>query len=431
MVMRRGAVVALVFLTASALAAKQPVERVRSGAASVAGRITEADTKRPLGGVLVTLIAQDLRARLSTVTTPDGRYVFEGIAPAPYVVEASHPDYVPARFVEADPQRAKTQYLWVTPSSPHRTDVDLDLVPAGTINGRITDQQGRPLQGAMVTLMRDVGERNFRMTGLQSVTLSDAAGGYSLRQVAEGSYRISVNWNDPEALKAKSSVRDRPSYHPGTNNPLEAAIIRVARGETVNNIDVIFTRADTASISGHVLRLLSEGPLEMYLVAGASSTRALHVADDGAFSATHLQPGRYTLWARAKTSDGSEAAMAHVDVGSSNVSGVILALAPTSRVRGRVVIEDVGHPPLTSMQVAAVIADDDDRVDPLERDRAPIGSDGSFELSDIFGERVFHVIAAEPNWIIDRVMHGSAEVPAIVVPPSAEVSDIVIVLRRR
>jgi hypothetical protein len=431
MVMRRGAVVALLYLTASALGAQQPVERVRSGAASVAGRVTEADTRRPLGGVLVTLIAQDLRARLTTVTTPDGRYLFEGIAPAPYIVEASHPDYVPARFVETEPERAKTQYLWVTPSSPHRTDVDLDLVRAGTINGRVTDQQGRPLQGAMVTLTREVGERNFRMTGLQSVTLSNAAGDYSLRQVAEGSYRISVNWNDPEALKAKSSVRDRPSFYPGTNNPLEAALVRVGRGETVNNIDVIFTRADIASISGHVLRISSEGPLEMNLVAGASSTRTLHVADDGAFSATHLQPGRYTIWARAKTSDGSEAAMTHVDVGSSDVSGVILALAPTSRVRGRVVIEEVGSPPLTSMHVAAVIADDDDRVDPLERDRAPVAADGSFELSDLFGERVFHVIGAEPNWIIDRVMHGNTEVPAITVPPAADVSDIVIVLRRR
>ncbi len=83
------------------------------------------------------------------------------------------------------------------------------------------------------------------------------------------------------------------------------------------------------------------------------------------------------------------------------------------------------------MQVAAVVADDDDRVDPLERDRAPVASDGSFELSDIFGERVFYVIGAEPNWIIDRVMQGNAEIPAITVPPSADVSDIVIVLRRR
>jgi hypothetical protein len=431
MVMRRGAVVALLCLTASALGAQQPVERVRSGAASVAGRITEADTKGPLGGVLVTLIAQDLRARLSTVTTPDGRYVFEGIAPAPYIVEASHPDYVPARFVEAEPQRARTQYLWVTPSFPHRTDVDLALIPAGRINGRITDQDGRPLKGAMVTLAWSRDDQGPRIGRPPALTLSNAAGDYSIAQVGEGAYRIVVNWRDPEALKAKSSAHSKPTFYPGTSSLSEAAVVQVRRGEIVTGIDIVFTRTDTASISGHVLRLLSQGPLEMYLVAGASSTRALHVADDGAFNATHLTPGRYTIWARAKTSDGSEAAMAHVDVSSSDVSGVILALAPTSRVRGRVVIEDVGHPPLTSMQVAAVIADDDDRVDPLERDRAPIGPDGSFELSDIFGERVFHVIGAEPNWIIDRVMQGRTEVPAITVAPGADVSDIVIVLRRQ
>ena len=46
-------------------------------------------------------------------------------------------------------------------------------------------------------------------------------------------------------------------------------------------------------------------------------------------------------------------------------------------------------------------------------------------------ERAFHVIGAEPNWIIDRVMQGRTEVPAIRVQPGADVSDIVIVLRRQ
>ena len=205
----------------------------------------------------------------------------------------------------------------------------------------------------------------------------------------------------------------------------------MARGETVNNIDIALTGTETYSISGHVLRIQSDGPLEMHLLAGASSTRTLRVEDDGAFSATHLQPGRYTLWARGRAAGGSEAAMMHVDIGSSDVTGLLLALAPTARVRGTVMLEEAGSPPLTTMQVAAVIADDDDRVDPLERDRAPIASDGSFELSDIFGERVFHVIGAEPNWIIDRVMQGGTEVPAITVPPGTDVAEVVIVLRRR
>ena len=57
MVMRGVAVTALLFAAASALGTQQPTERVRTGPASVAGRITEAETKRPLSGVLVTLVA--------------------------------------------------------------------------------------------------------------------------------------------------------------------------------------------------------------------------------------------------------------------------------------------------------------------------------------------------------------------------------------
>jgi hypothetical protein len=43
---------ALLIAGACALGAQQPIERVRSGPASVAGRITEAEAKRPLSGVL-------------------------------------------------------------------------------------------------------------------------------------------------------------------------------------------------------------------------------------------------------------------------------------------------------------------------------------------------------------------------------------------
>ncbi|HUE87537.1 MAG TPA: carboxypeptidase-like regulatory domain-containing protein, partial [Vicinamibacterales bacterium] len=309
MVMRPSAVVALLIASASVLGAQPPTERVRAGTASIAGRITEADTKRPLAGVLVTLIAQNLRARLTTETSADGHYIFEAIAPAPYIVEANHPDYVPARFVDADPQRAKTQYLWVAPANPHRTGVDLTLVPAGTINGRVMDEQGRPLENAMVTRMQMVSDPGGRISGPPSMTRSSAAGGYSLRQVPEGAYLVGVTWLDPEAMKAKASIRSRPTYYPGTDKVQEAATIRVARGETVNNIDIVLIRSKTYAISGHVLRIQTEGPLEMHLVAGASSTRTLSVEDDGAFSATHLQPGRYTIWARAKEPGGSEAAM--------------------------------------------------------------------------------------------------------------------------
>jgi hypothetical protein len=431
MVMRRSAVVALLLVSASAVAAQQPTDRVRAGTASITGRITEAETRRPLGGVLVTLIAQNLRARLSTETTPDGRYLFEGIAPASYIVEANHPDYVPAQFVEADAQQAATRYLWVTPANRHRTGVDLSLIPAGTINGRVTDQQGRPLKDALVMRPQVLDDRGVRISGPPSMTRTNASGTYSLRQVPEGAYQVGVTWIDPEALKAKSSIRPRPTFYPGTDNPSEAATIRVARGETVNNIDIVLIGTETYSISGHVLRIQSDGPLEMHLVAGASSTRTLRVEDDGAFSVAHLQPGRYTIWARARAAGGSEAAMMHIDISASDVTGVLLALAPTARVRGTVLAEDAGSPPLTTMQVAAVIADDDDRVDPLERDRTPIAPDGSFELSDIFGERVFHVIGAEPNWVIDRVMLDGTEVPAITVPPGTDVTDVVIVLRRQ
>ncbi len=140
----------------------------------------------------------------------------------------------------------------VAPANRHRRDVDLALVPAGTINGRITDQQGRPLQGAMVILTWSRDEQEPLTGGAPAMTVSSATGDYSIGQVAEGSYRIRVTWNDPEALKAKTFARPRSIFYPGTPTLSEAAVVQVRRGETVTGIDIVFTRTDTASISGHV-----------------------------------------------------------------------------------------------------------------------------------------------------------------------------------
>ena len=420
----------LTTLTPSVSAAQQTNERIRPGSATIAGRVTEIDSSRPLAGVLMTLVDQNLRARLTAMTNPDGTYVFEGIAMGAYLVEADHPDYVPVRFSLAAPDRARSA-IFVMPDNPRRSDVDIALVPGGTITGRVTDQHGRPLKDAMVTAGMMVDDLRYQITVPRGPTVSrtDATGEYSIRQLAAGTYRVSVTWIDAEALKAKSPVRAATSFYPGTDKSLDATPLRLARGETLRRIDVVYFRADTYTLSGHVLRGLSDGPIELYLVAGARSTRTLQVDQNGAFSATHLPAGRYTLWGRAKTVDGSEGAMSRVDIEGSDVTGLILALAPTSRVSGKIVVEDIGSPPLSAMQVAAVIADDDDRVDPIERDRAPIGADGSFELSDIFGERVFHVIGAAPNWIIDRVLHGGSEVPGVKLN-GQDVRGVVIVLRR-
>ena len=423
---RRLALVWLFCVAAGVPLPAQQVASIPAGDASLAGRITDADSQRPLQGAVVTLMTFDRKAVLKSISEADGHYVFEGIPPSGYFLSVFLDGYGTHDYSASGLRAGGPAGVLVARGRP-TTGVNFLLRRAGSVTGQVT-LSGSPVKDALVAVVRTNEDTRF-LTASAPPSRTDSRGVYNIPNVAAGSYRVFASWTDPEARKAGVKSAMQVTYFPGTETLAEASAIPVGVGETVRGINIHMIPKEFFRISGHVLRGHGESAIEANLVSTGWSVRPITIAEDGAFEITHLPPGRYTFWARAHTIDAHEAAVISVDLGPDE-TGLTMPLLPTGGVSGRVVTDDSTALP-GGLQVSAVQADEGKQIDPLDRDRTGVVENGRFELRGLFGERILRVLGLGPEWNVDRVLHGTNTVKALSIVSGEQRDNIIIVVKRR
>jgi hypothetical protein len=418
--------VACLFGVAAGVAAAQQTASIPAGNASLAGRIVDADSQRPLEGALLTLTTFDRKAALRSISDVDGRYVFEGIAPSGYFLSVFLDGYGTHEYSPSGTRQGQ-QGVLVAPGRS-TAGVDFLLRRAGSVTGQVTSSGGLPAKDALVAVVLSVEDGSF-LTAMPPPSRTDSRGVYTIANVPAGSYRVVARWTDPELLKARVKTATQSTYFPGTETLTEASTIRVGAGEAVRGINIQLTPREFFRINGHVLRGHGEGAIEANLVSAGWSVRTIEVAEDGAFDIPHLQPGRYTFWARGRAPDGHEAAVITLDLGG-DMTGLAMPLQATGGVSGRVVTDD-GTPLPEGLQVGAAQADGGKQIDPLERDRVDVIEGGRFDLRGLFGERILRVLGLGPEWEVGRVLHHKTAVQSLSIMASEQIDGVTIVLRRR
>ena len=428
--MRGRLVVASLLSALTASAAEQP-KPVPAGSASISGRVIETNTKRPLADAIITLASISGSGVLTAITDAEGRYVFEGVAAGPYRVSAFLEGYArfeaPGRSFMALPGSA---VVAVTDGDVRR-GVDLTLAPGGTITGRVTNADGKPVKdGIMLAgLIDDRGAISFNGS---SQVRTNERGEYTIRNLSAGTYQVSVRWVDPAMLKAKAAADTEPTYFPGTRQAHEAMSLTLEPGGKLRGIDIRLLSSDLFRFAGYVLRGGSDGRIEANVLLPGLSVRTVTIAaDDGAFEVTHLKPGPLTFWARATTPDGFEAAWIEMDL-STDMTGLVLPMMPTAEIRGRVVMND-GSPLPEGLRVAANLVDQDGaQIDLLPRDRTDVADDdGSFHLRGLFGHRTLTVIGLTHEHVLDRVLHGRTVVRMLSLVSGQSIDEVTLVVRKR
>ena len=81
--------------------------------------------------------------------TTEGRFAFDGLPAAEYVLGAAKATYVSSASVDRDPQPFQQVQLR---DGEVRTNADLVLTPPAVITGRVLDEFGEPFESAMVSV---------------------------------------------------------------------------------------------------------------------------------------------------------------------------------------------------------------------------------------------------------------------------------------
>jgi hypothetical protein len=436
--MSGGSIVLLTLLMSIATRADaQPLRPLETGDASLSGTVIDRRSKQPIEGAIVELALWQLNGRLLAQTDARGRFVFEHIAPGRYRVIAKHPDYAMQAYGTIEPSLMplrNDEGIVSLDRGQRRSSIDFALARGASVSGRVTTADGKPLEGATVraTLRRDDGGFTF-VEG--STTRTNARGEYVVTNLPEGYYDVAAIWGEPASRGAEGPRPaifvpgiTPPVFHPGTSRAQDREAIKVEPGAAIRNIDIRFPPNELVRISGQVVRSSTDGEVEAVLLSGASEYR-LTVGADGRFSTPRMRSGRYTLFARSRADDHSEAAWLSVDL-MFEMTDVVLALLPTGSIAGKVTTDD-GKPIPDMLQIAAVLTDEGTELDPNRRDRAFLEPDGAFEIRGLFGPRVLRAVGVTEGWAIDRVIADKAPVTSFTMEPGSKIENVTVVLKQR
>lgn len=279
------------------------VEIVMDAGAELAGRVVDAAGKAVAGARVLARLDDAALAEpaLETATDPAGAFRLRALPPGRLVLQAEAAGHAPSAPVAVtlsdDPGAA-------------RQGVVLRLAAASALRGRVIDEQGAAIAGAVVRPLRPMSQ-----VALPRAT-TDAQGGFTL-ELGPG----------PVELAAEA-----PGFAPGRVSGIEVPAreqtIPLVRGGAITGV-VTGQGAPLAHFTVHVTRHAAHGGASDFWTQG---TRV--VSPDGSFHVADLVPGRYSVTASAPGLAPVE--QRDVNVAPGGEARVALALAPGASLAGTV-----------------------------------------------------------------------------------------------
>jgi protocatechuate 3,4-dioxygenase beta subunit len=335
---------------------KPPVEP-GAQTATIEGRVLKAGTDEPLKKAWVTLYKLQGEQRPGgTSTDSSGRFTLKGIEPGRYQLWAQRNGYVQQAYGQRGSERSGTT-LTLSPGQT-LSDIVFRLFPAAVISGRVFDEDGEPVAGAIVQAMRyryTEGKRDLLPAGRER---SDDLGEYRIYGLAAGQYYVSANFMPgrgaaPAALAGtvgeKGEETYPPTYYPGTDDPARATPLELRAGEEVGGIDIGFLPTRAVRVRGRVFNAVTGQPgrgVMVELSPRESGVRRFisrhedYVEDaQGAFEIAGVTPGSYLLEAHWWSDGKDYTTRLPVEVGTSDLEGLNVVISPGVSLSGRVRVE--------------------------------------------------------------------------------------------
>jgi len=308
---------------------------LRAGAATVRGQVLAAATGTPLPRAAVTLRRPDVQNNTRTTTADaQGHYEFKDLPAGRYYLSASKAGYVNASYGQVRSGDTE-QSVDLRAESEVREQLDIRLVRAGAISGRVTDDFGEPLADVRISANRYefiAGLRRLAPTGRGAQT--NDLGEFRLYGLPPGRYFLGA------------STTYAPTYYPGTANAAEAQPITIEAGQDVSNIGLAILPIQNSRITGTAVdaggRPMFRATVMAIQSQGMSGGVGGPVGADGSFTLNNLAPGDYTIKVSQNLGDSQEVATAKVSINGEDVTGLVLIAQKPALVRGRIIVEATG-----------------------------------------------------------------------------------------
>jgi protocatechuate 3,4-dioxygenase beta subunit len=312
------------------------------------------------------------------------------------------------------------------------TGIVISLSPQGSISGKVVDEDGKPVPHARVQAYSSYAIRGRLQLRRDRSTTTNEAGEYTLNKLNPGRYFISADYE--RAVKEKQTTEKETTESEGAqegNAPVlvltffpkslnfdSATAIQASPGQDAADTNIQLRRAPTYRIRGSVPEANAGGPRKgaTVLLSPADTLdsdvlgQRTHVNEDGSFEFRKVLPGSYTLWLTGRYDQN---AMPHnrratqllgrqdIDVGASDVSGIVLGLTPPVNLTGRVTGDNLDTQKFGSLRVNLVPGG---AVTFGIFQSAAVTADGTFSIQNLMpGDYFVHVTNTPPGMYVKQV----------------------------
>jgi Carboxypeptidase regulatory-like domain len=389
----------------------------------VRGRVTIRGGA-PAGAAVVQLLSVVPGPPAITQTDESGMY--ELIVPSrpegDYRVLIRKETYAPAEYGAPAPNR-RGELLHLAPGDV-REHLDVALNRLSTISGRILDDTGDAVEGALVRVAQlryTEGQRKLVEPPVVSLRTDDL-GRYRIFGLRPGQYAIVASVGQ---IVVTESAAEFPgygtTYFPGTTNPAEIQLLSIGVAQELTDVDFRLVRQKTFRVAGHASDSTGDpitGGISLTQRRRSGSVAAVQLGAridrGGGFEFLNVAPGEYVLqvvhgMGRNASTEG-EFAYRFIDVVDSDVTDVEMQTGLGSTISGHVTF-DGGEPPSTDRLEVSVVPVDLDRTPNGQTARARVDPEQhTFELARVNGPRRIQVTQAPPGWAMTAVIVNGIDV---------------------
>ena len=350
----------LMCLLAAATMSRLPAESPKG---SIEGKVVDAKTNAPVkkaavtmqGGMLFRTVGQTPSQTLpfTALTDAEGNFAFHDVEAGSYQIQVQHQAYP---SLPGQSFRALSVFLG---RGQTLKGVTVKLTPQAVIAGRVLDEDGAPVQGAQVSVLRrDESRRGGGLWASAGWAQTDDIGEYRVARLAAGSYLVRATWreNGPtmyyrnQPLPSGPESAYVPTHYPSATNADAAKVVTVEMGAEVRGIDIRLQKARTVRLRGHVegMPAVTDGTgrtMPWITLIPRSGTRfdfssgstPATMSFDGTFEIRGVVPGAYLLVAQSQPNTMPAVAAAQpIEVSDKPIEGIVLRLSATRDVEGTV-----------------------------------------------------------------------------------------------
>lgn len=350
------------------------MELYNSGDGSVSGKVTSEEDLMPISGAYVSIFSRTNPFLYGYgISNDDGTYTIENLRRGSYYALASAENFLPEYFFEAE-TFADAKQIQV-PEAAKITEVNFTLSRGGQITGRVSNEDGSPVQNAYVEASPlywrsppDDPDSSIVDPGTFGMSKVDEDGNYVISGLQSGYYLVRMYVSLPFVYIEE--------WYDNVRDPAEATPVAVEKNKATTGIDFeINIDGFDGEIAGLVTDTKGQAIVGAYIQAfsvadsaGFGSTGRAVTGRDGRYRIEHLVHGDYLVqatfsdprghyvqrwWPNAESQREAEVVIVGDATEPPSVDFTLPILLGTATISGRVFSDDGSALAYASVEIHA------------------------------------------------------------------------------